>query len=116
MSHRGKGKFFDDSNQAPEARSDYPQDLECNLGVRQTQGLEILFADKQQSRFVNGGGGRRIASTIEHREFSDGTAWSVNAEHLFPAAGGAFEDADVAGFNHVEAGAGLAFTKNDFTR
>ncbi len=100
----------------PEARSNYPQDLERNLGVGQTQGLKILLADKQQGRVVNRGGGRRIVSAIEHGEFGDGATRSINAQHLFPAVSGTFEDADVAGFNHIEPGAGLAFTKNDFTR
>lgn len=115
MSHGGKRKFLDDSNQAPEARSNYPQDLQCNLRVGQTQGLKVLFADEQQSRIVNRGDRCRIVPAIEYGEFGDGTARSINAEHLFPAIGGAFEDADMASLNHIESGAGLAFTENDLT-
>jgi len=67
VSHCGEGKFFDNSNQTPEARPNYPQDLEGNLGVRHTQGLKILFADEQQSCIVNRGGRCRIVPAIEHR-------------------------------------------------
>jgi hypothetical protein len=116
MSHGCKGEFLDDSNQAPETRSHYPQDLECNLGMRQAEGLKVLFADEQQSRIVNRRDRRRIVPAIEHGELGDGTARSINAEHLFAAVGGAFEDADMASLNHIESGAGLAFTENDFTR
>jgi len=80
----------------------------------QTQGLKILFADEQQSRIINRSDGRRIASAIEHGELGDRTTRSIDAEHLFATVGGAFEDADMASLNHVESGAGLAFTENDF--
>ncbi len=84
--------------------------------MRQTEGLKILFADEKQSGIVNRGDGCRISAAIEHGKLSDSTAGSINAQHLLTAAGGAFEDADMARLDYIEAGARLAFSEDDLTR
>ena len=59
---------------------------------------------------------RRIGAAIEDGQFSDRTAGAFDAQHLLPAAGGTLEDPDVAGFDHVEPGAGFALFENEFAR
>ena len=115
MANGGEGKFLDDSDQAAEASSDDAQNLQADLRVGETEGLEILFADEEQSGVVDGGDRCGIVAAIEDREFSDRTARAVDIEDLLASVDGSFEDANVPGFDDVEPGAGLSFREYDFS-
>src|SRR6266496_509114 len=83
--------------------------------MSQAERLEILFADEEQSGFFDGGDGSRIVAAVENGEFGDGTAGTVNAQHLLASAGRSLEDADVAGLDHVHAGARVAFGEDHYS-
>lgn len=85
MAHGGEGKLLDNSHQTPQTRAHDTQDFECDLGMSQTQRLEVLFADEEQSGIIDGRHRRRIIPSIKHRQFRDGTPGPIYAEHVLAA-------------------------------
>jgi len=78
--------------------------------------LKILLAHKKQGNVADRDCRRRVCSPIEDGQLSNRTAWTINTEYLFASGGGAFEDADIPGLNHIKPRARLAFAKHHLAR
>jgi hypothetical protein len=69
--------------------------------MSKTEGLEVLLTDKQQRSLVNRSYRRRIAATIENRQFGDGVAGAIHTQDMFPASRRALEDPNVTRLDDV---------------
>lgn len=78
--------------------------------------LKILLAHKKKSYVVDCGCRRRVVSPIEDRQLGNRATRSINTENLFAPAGGAFEDVDVAGLNHVKTRTRFTLAKYHLSR
>ena len=87
-----------------------PQYLERDLWMGQAQCMEVLLAHEAQRGIVEDR--RRIGSAVEDRQLSYRASRFVDAEHMFPPAGGTFKNTDVSGFDNVQAQTGFAFAEN----
>ena len=114
MTHGGKRKLFDDPNQPPQARAHHAEHLESDVGMRQTESLEILLPDKEQRGVIHRGSRGRVVAAIENRHFGDRTAGAIDAEHLLAAARRTLEDADVPALHDVQSRARLALAEHHF--
>ena len=76
--------------------------LRATCGYVQAKCLEVLLADKEQSRVIDGGYRSGITAAIEDRQLRDRTARSIDTEHLFAPAGRALEDAHMSGLDDIK--------------
>src|SRR6516225_8009663 len=116
MSHGSERQLLDDSNEAPQTRTNNAQDFERHLRMSQTERVEILFTDEQQRGLINGGYRGGVIASIKHWKFGYGTARPIHAEHVLAPAGRTLEDAHVPRFHNVQTQAWLILTKDDLTR
>lgn len=85
MANRGEREFLDNADQAAEPGADHSQNLECHVGVGETERLKILLTDVQQSRVPHGSDRGWIVSAIEYRQLSDRTAGPIDSQDLLAA-------------------------------
>src|SRR5215467_10591917 len=70
--------------------------------------MKVLFADEVNPGLIECRGRRRIRSTIEQRQFSDGTTRAFDGQDLLPAIGRTLEDSYLPALNDEQAGTGIA--------
>src|SRR5579864_7670200 len=82
--------------------------------MSETERLKIQLTHKKQNSLIDGGGGSWIVASIKNGKLSDGTAWTIDTEHLLASVGRALENPHIPSLHDVEAGARFTFTKNCF--
>lgn len=110
----GEGEFFNDADEAAEARTDDGENFERDFGVFDAEGMKVAAGDEGDLGIFNGDGRSGIRAAVEDGEFGDGFAGKIDGEDLLAAADGGFEDADFATRDAMQAGARLAFREEQF--